>query len=241
MNTLIVDDERLARQELKRLLAAYPELTIAGEAANGPDAVKAVHALKPDLLFLDVQMPGFNGFEVLKRLSHVPRVIFTTAFDQFAIRAFEVNALDYLLKPIENDRLAEALRRCLDPSEDHDEGPNETMADNLGADDRVFVKDGDRCWFVRIGDVVLFESEGNYTRLYFEEKRPLVYRSLAYLEQRLDPQHFFRASRKHLINLRHVRGLEPAQHGGLMVQLPNVPLVEMSRRQAQKFREQLSL
>lgn len=240
MKTLIVDDERLARQELKRLLAHHPMLRVVAEAANGPTAVEAINRHLPELVFLDIQMPGFNGFEVLKRLSHTPHIIFTTAYDQFAIRAFEVNALDYLLKPIEADRLADALRRCLQEEGEASE-PDEHPSQRLGVDDHVFVKDGDRCWFVPLAQVALFESEGNYTRLYFHDERPLIYRSLSYLEERLDPNHFFRASRKHLINLAHVGSLEPAQHGGLLVQLPAGPTVEMSRRQAQKFRDRLSL
>ncbi len=237
MKTLIIDDERLARGELKRLLGDHKEIEIIGEARNGVEGLAMIKRLQPDLLFLDIQMPGKNGFEVLDELEETPRVIFTTAYDRFAIRAFEVNALDYLLKPIGEERLKQALARALD--QDGSERPDEQAP--LGAEDRVFVKDGARCWFVTLGDVSLFESEGNYTRLYFADQRPLVYRSLAYLEERLDGESFFRAGRKHILNLGHICDMETGAHGGLLAHLPSGLKVELSRRQAQKFKERMSL
>lgn len=236
MRTLLIDDERLARRELRRLLAQHPEVTIVGEAAHVAQAQAAIAEHRPDLLFLDVQMPGKTGFDLLAELDAPPAVIFTTAYDQYALQAFEVSALDYLLKPIDPARLAAALAKVTPPTE-----PPPTATDVLTSEDRVFVKDGQRYWFVRLSEVRLFESEGNYTRLYLPDGKPLVYRSLSTLEARLDPKAFFRASRKHLLNLRWVTGFDSWFNGGLLAHLDGAPDVELSRRQAQAFRERMSL
>ena len=231
MTALIVDDERLGRAELRRLLGAHPEVEIVGEARDADQAQALIEQLQPDLLFLDIQMPGRSGFELLAQLDRVPLVIFTTAYDDYALRAFEVNALDYLLKPVSPERLAAALARAaLRKARPVMEGRQ-----------RIFVKDGERCWFVTLSDVALFESEGNYTRLHFGGNRPLVLRSLTYLEERLDQAVFFRASRKHIINLRFVDAIDSWANGGFLVRLKGGMQVEMSRRQAQKFKEVMSL
>ena len=234
MRALIVDDERLARAELKRLLAPFPEVQVVGEAANADEAARLVEALAPDLLFLDIEMPGGSGFDLLARLEHVPRVIFTTAYDTHAVRAFEVNALDYLLKPIEPARLARALERLPPVAA---EPPAPSPPRHL---ERVFVRDGELCWFVELSDVPLFESEGNYARLHLPGKQPLLARSLNYLEEHLAPEDFFRASRQHLVNLRWVEAVELGPGGRLVLRLRGGREVEMSRRQSQKFRERMS-
>jgi two-component system LytT family response regulator len=228
MRALIVDDERLARVELTRLLAAHPEVEIAGEARNGEEALEQIRKLAPDLVFLDIQMPGMTGFEVLEQIDDVPPVIFTTAYDQYAIQAFEVSALDYLLKPVAPARLAAALAKVR-PRPDR------------GRIDQVFVRDGDRCWIVRMAEIFLLESEGNYTRVYFGGERPLIRRSLNALEEQLDPGMFFRAGRKEMINLKWVDRVDLAVSGGLVVTLRGGRAVEMSRRQSARLREILAL
>jgi len=228
MKALIVDDERLARAELKRLLAAHTEIEIAGEARNGEEALDLIAKLGPDLLFLDIQMPGMTGFELLERVDDVPQVIFTTAYDQYAIQAFEVNALDYLLKPIAPNRLAAALAK-MRPR------PERTRLE------QVFVRDGDRCWIVRLPDIFLLESEGNYTRVCFGSERPLVRRSLNAFEEQLDPNVFFRAGRKEIINLKWIDKVDIGVNGSLMVTLRGGRTIEMSRRQSTRLREILSL
>jgi two-component system, LytTR family, response regulator len=165
MKALVIDDERLARLELRRLLAAHPAVEIAGEARDGEEALAMIAKLEPDVIFLDIQMPGMSGFDLLERLEDLPQVIFTTAYDEYALKAFEVNALDYLLKPVAPARLAAALARVRPRTE-----PARL--------EQVFVRDGDRCWIVRLPDIFLLESEGNYTRVYFGSERPLIRRSL---------------------------------------------------------------
>ncbi len=228
MKALIIDDERLARLELRRLLAAHPEVEITGEARGAEEALLLIPQLAPDLLFLDIQMPGMTGFELLERLEDLPQVIFTTAYDEYAIKAFEVNAIDYLLKPIIPARLAAALARVRPSAE-------------RGRLEQVFVRDGERCWIVRLSDIFLLESEGNYTRLYFAAERPLIRRSLNALEEQLDPAIFFRAGRKQIINLKSIEKVDITVGGGLEATLRGGRIVEMSRRQSARLREILSL
>jgi two-component system, LytTR family, response regulator len=231
MKALIIDDERLARAELRRLLEKHPDVEIVGEARDAEDALNQIRRMEPELLFLDIQMPGANGFELLAQLDRVPLVVFTTAYDDYALKAFEVNALDYLLKPVAPERLAAALAKIASTK----------SRTPVAGDQQIFVKDGERCWFVALREIVLLESEGNYTRLYFSGHRPLVLRSLNYLEDRLDPAVFFRASRKHILNLKFIEAMDAWANGGFLVRLTGNLEVEMSRRQAQKFKETMSL
>jgi len=231
MNAVIVDDERLARVELRRLLVAHEEVAIVGEASAGDEAVRMIAELAPDLVFLDIEMPGTTGFDVLERLDDIPPVIFTTAYDAYAIRAFEVNALDYLLKPVAPSRLAAAIARVARPAA-HGSSPP-TLS-------QVFVRDGERCWIVRLADVFLLESEGNYTRLCFGDARPLIRRSLNAFLERLDPAVYFRANRTQAINLHWVQTTAPTISGGLLVTLRGGRTVEFSRRQTLRLRETLS-
>jgi two-component system, LytTR family, response regulator len=245
MKALLIDDERLARNELRRLLENFPKINIIGEAANADEGLVMIDELHPDLLFLDIQMPGKTGFELLQAIEgHVPEVIFTTAYDEYAIKAFEYNALDYLLKPIELHRLSEAIQKVeeeLDQQQARLEVAKEGLK-VLGENDQVFVKDGEKCWFVRLGKVRLFESMGNYVRLYFDDQKPLVLKSLNALEDRLDPKVFFRANRKHIINLQYIAKIEPWFSGGLQVTIrESGDKIEISRRQAIRFKELLSL
>jgi two-component system LytT family response regulator len=238
MRVLLIDDERLARAELRRLLAAHPEVEIVGEAVNAADGVQQIAALKPDLIFLDVQMPGGSGFDMLAALEDAPEVIFTTAFDQYALQAFEVNALDYLQKPIQAARMAAALQRC---AMRHERALAYSAATAPTAAKKLFIKDGERCWFIALQDIRLFESDGNYTRVYFAEHRPLMLRSLNQLEERLDPQRFFRASRRHIVNLDHVEQVAPNEAGGLDLKLRDSLELEVSRRRAAQFKAMTSL
>lgn len=240
MRALIVDDERLARKELAKLLEDHSIVEVVGEAANADEAIQMVNELNPDLLFLDIQMPGKTGFELLEELDSVPLVVFTTAYDEFALKAFEVNALDYLLKPIQAERLSETVSKLSE--KERAKMPVPVGGEKkLGLNDQVFVKDGDKCWFVSLANVRMFESDGNYIKVYFDTNRPMIHKSLNALDEKLDERAFFRASRKHIINLSWVEGIESWFNGGLMVKLRGGDKVEVSRRQAAKFKEMMSL
>jgi two-component system LytT family response regulator len=244
MKVILIDDERLARNELRRLLAAFPDIEVVGEAANAAQARTLLHTHEPDLLFLDIQMPEETGLDLLASLElPVPPVVFTTAYDEFAVKAFELNALDYLLKPVDPARLAAAVEKFRAKS--RGVAP---LAENqpivrgrLAGEDKVFVREGDRCWFVQVSQIRLLESEGSYTRIHFENAQPQLFRSLSAMEERLDPKSFFRANRSQIINLDWIERIEPWFSGGLVVHLKGGAKVELSRRQAQDFREQTSL
>jgi two-component system, LytTR family, response regulator len=232
MRAMIIDDEPLARRELRRLLAEFAWIDIVGEAANIGEAAPLIDRLLPDLLFLDVQMPGGTGFDLLERLEHLPRVVFTTAYDEHAVRAFEVNALDYLLKPIEPERLAAAVARA----QAVPASAPAVAATSGSILERLFLRDGDRCWFVPLSEVKLFTAEGNYVRLSWEKIHPLLGRPLSSLEPRLDARRFFRANRQQIINLEYIESVDLGVNGRLHVQLRGGPEVQISRRQARVFR-----
>ena len=230
MRVAIVDDERLARNDLRRLLGEHDEVQVVAEAATVAEGLRVVAALAPDLMFLDIQMPDGSGFDLLARLDAPPAVIFTTAYDEHALHAFDVNALDYLLKPIEPQRLGQALARFKPaPAAPADKSPL--------TDGKVFIQDGERCWFVALDRIVLFESEGNYTRVHFDQHRPLLLRSLNQLEERLDARNFMRVSRRQIVNLRFVVNVATSPSGSLELVLEGGLKVAMSRRRAAEFKQ----
>lgn len=245
MKAIIVDDERLARKELRTLLATYHEIDIAEECTNAEEAKEAILKHNPDIIFLDIQMPGKSGFDLLNELDKTPKIIFVTAYDEYAIKAFEVNALDYLLKPVNSERLNEAIQKALknnqpilQTKEDYEKN---NYKQKLGENDQIFIKDGEKCWFVSLKDIRMFESEGNYVRVYFNDFKPLILKSLNSLEERLDSKIFFRANRKFIINLKWVSNMENWFNSGLQAQLKTGEKIEISRRQAAKFRDIMSL
>ena len=231
LRVLLVDDERLARAELRRLLKKHPAVEIVGEAASALEAMAQIAALQPDLLLLDVQMPGGSGFDLLGALDAAPEVIFCTAYDQYALQAFEVSALDYLQKPVQAQRLATALARA----------GARVQALPASAARKIFIKDGERCWFVALADIMLFSSEGNYARVHFGSQQPLMPRSLNQLEERLDPAQFLRANRRQIVNLAHVMQVTATAADGLELLLADGTRVEVSRRRAQQFRAATTL
>jgi len=241
IKAIIIDDERLARNELKKLLHDHADVEVIDEAANVDEGVEKIELQNPDLIFLDIQMPGKTGFQLLEELERAPHVVFTTAYDEYALKAFEVNALDYLLKPIEPKRLADAIHKVQYEINKEAAGTNNLNRGPLTDADQVFVKDGERCWFVKLGEIRLFESVGNYAKVFFANNKPLILKSLNALEERLDPRTFFRANRKHIINLRWIEKIEPYFNGGLLVELKGGEKIEVSRRQTVKFKEMMSL
>jgi len=243
IRAIIIDDERLARNELRKLLIDFPEIEVVAEGANANEGLEKIETINPDLVFLDIQMPGKTGFDMLAELDKAPHVIFTTAYDEYALKAFEVNALDYLLKPVEPRRLADAIQK-LHIQEEKEQSANSEVNINremLHEDDQVFVKDGERCWFVKLNEIRLFESVGNYAKVFFGPNKPLILKSLNALEERLDEKTFFRANRKHIVNLRLIDKIEPYFNGGLLLEMKGGEKIEVSRRQTVKFKEMMSL
>ncbi|PCI64197.1 MAG: DNA-binding response regulator [Kordiimonadales bacterium] len=239
LKALIVDDERLARKELKHLLSEIDaDVEVLEEADNSDAAQALIENQHFDLVFLDIQMPGRNGFELLDDLSVCPPVIFTTAYDQYALAAFEANAIDYLLKPIENDRLKAAIEKAATAG--YIETSSNKIAQAEDYRDHIFIKDGEICWYVALTDLIAFGSEGNYCRVYMADAEPLIRKSLNQLQDKLNTDQFFRISRQHIINLRKITSVAVSEADTLEVTMENGLTLEMSRRQSQAFREKMS-
>lgn len=235
--TLIIDDERLAREEVRRALADYPEFDIVGEANNADNALELIEACQPDIIFLDIHMPGKSGFDLLEELTTVPEVVFTTAYDQYAVQAFEVNALDYLVKPLREERFAktmEKVRLGLQKRDEEKEKP-------LDIHQRIFIKDGEKVFFVPLTEVRLIESMENYARLYFGKEKAMIKRSLNQLEEKLDAAVFFRANRSQIINTEYIKEIHPYFNNKLQMTLTTGETVEVSSRQSVKFKKRNSL
>lgn len=244
MKAIIIDDERLARTELKHLLEKHTnKIEVIGEASNGKEGIKSIKKQNPDVIFLDIQMPEMDGFQMLKKLDEIPKVIFVTAYDEHAIDAFKVNALDYLLKPVDPERLKEAIDKLNKQNEEEFESNviDSRKDRKLNVNDHVFIKDGEKCFFPKLSDVRYFESHGNYIKVFFADKRPMILRSLNSLEERLDENDFFRANRKYIINIHWISNIENWFNGGLKVFLEENEEIEISRRQAIKFKDIMSI
>lgn len=235
--TLIIDDERLARQEVRRALEAYPEFEIAGEANHVAAAVELIEKEQPDLLFLDIHMPGKSGFDLLEELGAVPEVVFTTAYDQYAVQAFEVNALDYLVKPIREERFAQTIEKVrleLGKKEEAQKAP-------LASHQKIFIKDGEKVYFIALAEVRLIESMENYARLHFGPEKAMIKRSLNQLEEKLDPNTFFRANRSQIINTQYIGEIRPHFNNSLQLVLTTGETVTLSTRQSAAFKKRKSL
>lgn len=237
IKAIIVEDSRLARLELKEILKKHIEIEIIAEAENVMKAFEIIQKENPDLLFLDINMPEKNGFELLEMLDVVPTVIFTTAYDEYAIKSFEYNAFDYLLKPINPDRFAKSIAKLLPVFK----AKKEKDSVQLDLDSQIFIKENEKCWLVKLKDIVLFEVVGNYTRVYFEDLKPMIYKSLNQIESKLPTSHFLRANRQQIINNTKVKEVVPWFNGKLKMILENNIEVEVSRRQSLKFRQMLEL
>lgn len=240
LKTIIIDDERLAREELKSVLSKFDTIKIVGEAENGEEGIEKIESLAPDLIFLDVSMPEMTGFEMLKKLGEIPHVIFVTAYDEYAVEAFKVNAMDYIVKPVEDERVEEAVVKVLKSEEQEFESKEiKTLRKEkmLGFEDKIFLKDGEKCYFTSLKEVHLLESDGNYVKVYFKDSRAMVLSTLNNFEGKLNPEEFFRANRKSIFNTSFVKCVENWFNGGLRVTLTTGEKIEISRRQAHRFRE----
>jgi two-component system LytT family response regulator len=239
LKAVIVEDSRLARNELKELIKAHTEIEVLGEAENVDEGFKLINETKPDLLFLDINMPEKDGFELLEMLDEVPTTIFTTAFDEYAIKSFEYNAFDYLLKPISQKRFSKSIEKVIE-SVDNKAKDETKIGSALSLDKQIFIKDGEKCWLVKIQDISLFEIVGNYTRVFFDNNKPLIYKSLAQVEEKLPTEVFFRANRQQIININHVKKVVSWFNGKLKIEMNSGEEIEISRRQSSLFKEQLS-
>lgn len=238
LKAVIVEDSRLARNELKELMKAHKEIELIGEAENVDEGFKLINETNPDILFLDINMPEKDGFELLELLDEVPITIFTTAFDEYAIKSFEYNAFDYLLKPINQKRFSSSIAKVLEIC--NNESSTNKKEKGLSLDKQIFIKDGEKCWLVKIKDISLFEIVGNYTRVFFESNKPLIYKSLAQIEEKLPSDVFFRANRQQIININHVNKVVSWFNGKLKIEMNSGEEIEISRRQSYIFKDQLS-
>ncbi|MGM0905378.1 MAG: LytR/AlgR family response regulator transcription factor [Pseudomonadota bacterium] len=239
IRAVIVEDSRLARVELKAQLEEYEDICVFGEADHAAAGKSLIEQQAPDVVFLDINMPGKSGFDMLMELDRVPHIIFTTAYDEYALRAFEQNTLDYLLKPVSPERLKLAIDRLRERLQADKEQYGEQS--QFDENSKLFVKDGDSCWLVPLADIVLMEAVGNYTRLYFDDAKPMIYKSLSRVEEQLATERFFRANRQQMINLTFIQQVDLAVNGALELTLDNGHRVTLSRRQSQLFRQRYSL
>jgi two-component system LytT family response regulator len=255
IRTLIVDDEILARQNVEALLRDDPEIQLIGQCSTAAQAVEAIGEQRPDLLFLDVQMPGLSGFELLARLPRetLPQVVFVTAHDHFALRAFEVHAVDYVLKPFNRSRFADALGRAKAAVRNRDQGTLGKRLDDIMAalqrlkasglteeqisaarpardeDRRLFIRCDGEIHMLSPDEILWIESDGDYVRLHSTDKSRFVRMSLQKMMERLDPKHFVRIHRSTIVNLRHMKKAGPALYGEYSVELANGTKLRVSR------------
>ncbi len=235
--TIIVDDERLAREEVRRALKNYPEFKIVGEANNVDTAISLIEKQQPDIIFLDIHMPEKSGFDLLEELTTVPEVVFTTAYDQYAVQAFEVNALDYLVKPLREERFAKTIEKVkLELSK-----KEEVRKEPFSMHHKIFIKDGEKCHFIPLKEIRFIESLDNYARLYFGGEKAMIKRSLNVLEEKLPPRIFFRINRSQIINTQYIEQVYPHFKNKLKIVLTTGETLEVSSRQSVKFKNWNSL
>ena len=235
--TVIIDDERLAREEVKRTLKQYAEFVIVGEANNVDSALTLIDKEEPDIIFLDIHMPEKSGFDLLEELTTVPEVVFTTAYDQYAVKAFELNALDYLVKPLREERFARTIEKVKQELEDKAKAKSEVLPMHR----KIFIKNGEQCHFIPLSEIRFIESLDNYARLYFGDKKAMIKRSLNLLEKKLDSTVFFRTNRSQIINIHYIKEIHPYFNNKLQIILTTGEKVEVSSRQSVKFKNWNSL
>jgi two-component system LytT family response regulator len=251
MKAVVVEDSRLARAGLVRMLGAFPHIDVVGEADHPDSALPLIRGARPDVLFLDIQMAGANAFELLAQLRDelqdelqaLPRIVFTTAHAEYAIRSFDFDTVDYLLKPISQERLAQAIRKLgVQASTVGDMAPHaDTIAPPLDEKSKIFIKDGERCHMVSLEAISCFESCRNYVQVYFGSQHAYVKKSLGSVEERLPKSMFFRVSRQHIVNLHAIAAIEETMSAGYSLTLDNGKKLEISRRNAAELKETLSL
>lgn len=236
MKALVVEDSRLAREGLLRMLSAHPEIEIVGQADHPSSALTLISQHKPEVLFLDIHMPGESGFDLLDKLDYLPQVIFTTAFSEHAYRSFDYSAVDYLLKPISPERLAEAVQKLLELN-----GAPSPSALPLEPDSKIFIKDDDECHLISLKSIRYFESCKNYVRVFFDNKKAFIKKPLSSIEERLPPQYFFKVSRQHIVNLFEIAAIDESISDGYDITMSDQQQISVSRRNASELKKRLSL
>ncbi len=231
IKSIIVEDSKLAQIELVNLLKSNKQIEVVGIAENGAKAIEMINNLNPDLVFMDIHLPDMDGFEVLNEINVLPQVIFTTAYDEYAIKSFDFNTIDYLLKPIKKERLSKAIDKIKS---------TEKEKPNLTIENSIFIKDSDNYYIAQLKDIELFHTEGNYTKIFFKDKKPLLHKPLNKIEQRLDPTIFIRINRQQIINVNHITKVDRWFKGKLKLTLTNGTEVEVSDRQSVKLKQLLS-
>lgn len=234
--TIIIDDERLAREEVKRALSHYPEFVVLGEAGNADEAITLIEKVHPDMIFLDIHMPEKSGFDLLEELTFVPEVVFTTAYNQYAVKAFEVNAIDYLVKPLREERFAITIEKIK-----KEFSKTEAKRELLPMHYKIFIKDGEHCHFIPLTSIRLIQSMDNYARLYFGKDKAMIKRSLNLIEEKLDPNVFFRINRSQIVNTEYIEQINPSFKNKLKILLTSGETLEVSSRQSAKFKNWNSL
>lgn len=236
MKAIVVEDSRLAREGLVRMLSSFPSIKVVGAASDADSARRLIKEHRPDVLFLDIHMPSESGFELLNTVEYPLKVVFTTAYSEYAINSFEYNTVDYLLKPISGDRLAVAVAKLTEnrPVIAEEDGP-------LSLDSQVFVRDGDRCHLIQVRSIDLIESCKNYVRLHFSRESAFVKKPLNQVEKRLPPQHFFRANRQVLVNLNSISSVDLKINESYEIVMRDGTIIEVSRRSASRLKDVMSL
>jgi two-component system LytT family response regulator len=254
MKAIVVEDSRLAREGLVRMLKAFAQIEVVGQADHPSTALALIQKLRPDVLFLDIHMPGETGFDLLEKLDYTPRIIFTTAYSDYAIRSFDYHTVDYLLKPISPERLAQAISKLSDKPPDAAEGLETNIEDGasseqvsnpenkgvLDINNKIFIKDGERCFLVSLESIQYIESSKNYVQVFFDNKKAYVKKSLNSIEERLPKKHFFRASRQYIVNLQAIVKIEESMSDGYKITMNDGKVLEISRRNAAELKELLS-
>src|SRR5215813_4950981 len=245
IRALVIDDEPLARDMIREMLAGDPDVEIVGECANGEEAVQAIRSVSPDLIFLDIQMPELGGFEVLEAISEevAPYVIFATAYDQYAVRAFEVHAFDYLLKPFDRERFDAAWQRVKEQIKLDQTGERDrhilALLEELKSGprhlERLVIKNGGRVFFLNVQDVYCIESEGNYVRVYDNQKGYLLRETISNLEEQLDPKQFRRIHRSAIVKIDRIKEMQPWFHGEYRIIMENGKQLTLSRNYRSNF------
>ncbi len=236
MKALVVEDSRLAREGLVKMLQDYPEINIVGAADHPTSALELIEEHHPDIIFLDIHMPGESGFDLLEKLEYSPKIIFTTAYSEYAIRSFDFNTVDYLLKPISYERLQLAIEKLSLGNDD----TKITTKPALDINSRMFVKDGDKCHLVPLQSIRYFESCKNHVRIFFCNENAFVRKSLNSVEERLPKKYFFRANRQYVVNLHEVSNIEEGVNDGYEITMSDGKVLEVSRRNAVELKDLLS-